>query len=59
MLFDGQVVADGSPREVLANEDQLRGWRVLPTSLLRMNQQYFPQTGRFLRAEALSQFASV
>jgi energy-coupling factor transport system ATP-binding protein len=59
MLFDGQVVADGSPREVLADEDQLRGWRVLPTSLLRMNQQYFPQTGRFLRAEALSQFASV
>ena len=57
VLYDGRVVADGSPPEVLADEEQLKAWRILPTSLLAMNKQFFSQTGRFLRAEALSQLA--
>jgi energy-coupling factor transport system ATP-binding protein len=57
VLYDGRVVADGKPQEVLADEEQLKAWRILPTSLLAMNKQFFSQTGRFLRAEALSQLA--
>ncbi len=54
LLYDGAIVADGSPNEVLADEDQLARCRVLPTSLLKVNQQYFSKTGRFLRAEQLA-----
>ena len=56
LLVDGgRVVADGSPEEVLSDEERLRRSRVLPTSLLRLNLQHLPRTGRFLRAEALAQ----
>jgi energy-coupling factor transporter ATP-binding protein EcfA2 len=54
LLYDGAIVADGSPHEVLADEDQLSRCRVLPTSLLRLNQEYYPKTGHFLRAEQLA-----
>jgi energy-coupling factor transport system ATP-binding protein len=54
LLFDGTIVADGTPHEVLADEQQLARCRVLPTSLLNLNQQYFASTGRFLRAEQLA-----
>jgi energy-coupling factor transporter ATP-binding protein EcfA2 len=54
LLFDGAIVADGPPNEVLSDEAQLSRCRVLPTSLLRLNQQFFPKTGRFLRAEQLA-----
>ncbi len=54
LVYDGAIVKDGPPNEVLADEDQLSRCRVLPTSLLRINQQYFPKTGHFLRAEQLS-----
>jgi energy-coupling factor transporter ATP-binding protein EcfA2 len=54
LLYDGTIVADGAPNEVLADEDQLSRCRVLPTSLLRLNQQYFSKTGHFLRAEQLA-----
>jgi energy-coupling factor transporter ATP-binding protein EcfA2 len=54
LLFDGAIVADGPPNEVLSDEAQLSRCRVLPTSLLRLNQQFFPITGRFLRAEQLA-----
>jgi energy-coupling factor transporter ATP-binding protein EcfA2 len=54
LLYDGAIVADGSPNEVLADEGQLSRCRVLPTSLLKVNQQYFPITGHFLRAEQLA-----
>lgn len=56
VLFDGAVVADGSPQEVLLDEEKLKKWRLLPTSLLKLNQELWPQTGQYLRAEALSQF---
>ena len=54
LLYDGAIVADGTPHEVLANEEQLSRCRVLPTSLLRLNQEYYPKTGHFLRAEQLA-----
>jgi energy-coupling factor transport system ATP-binding protein len=50
-------VADGSPQEVLKDEDLLRRSRILPTSLLRLNLEYLPRTGRFMCAEALARFA--
>ncbi|MDF1518914.1 MAG: ABC transporter ATP-binding protein [Brevefilum sp.] len=54
ILFDGQIVADGSPPEVLKDEDQLINYRILPTSLLKINQQFLPKTGSFYRAETLA-----
>jgi energy-coupling factor transport system ATP-binding protein len=57
LLIDGgQVVADGAPTEVLRDEDLLRSSRILPTSLLRLNLEYLPRTGRFLRAESLARY---
>lgn len=54
LVYDGAIVADGAPNKVLADEADLSRCRVLPTSLLKLNQQYFPKTGRFLRAEQLA-----
>ena len=57
VLFGGRVVADGSPHDVFADDKQLREWRLLPTSLLKLNREMYPRTGQFLRAETLSQLA--
>ena len=57
VLYGGQVMADGSPYEVFADDEQLRQWRLLPTSLLKLNREMYARTGQFLRAEALSQLA--
>jgi energy-coupling factor transport system ATP-binding protein len=54
LVKQGQVVADGSPTEVLKDFDRLRDCRVIPTSLLQVNLELLPKTGRFLRAEALA-----
>jgi len=54
ILYDGQIVEDGSPPEVLRDKDQLIKYRILPTSLLKINQQYLPKTGSFYRAETLA-----
>jgi energy-coupling factor transport system ATP-binding protein len=54
LVYNGRLVADGTPAEVLADEERLRQCNVLPTSLLRLNLERFPSTGRFLRAEALA-----
>lgn len=54
LVYGGQILADGSPAEVLKDEDLLRRCRVRPTSLMRLNQKYYQQTGRFLRAEELA-----
>lgn len=53
LMYDGHIVADGAPEEVLADEARLRACRILPTSLLRLNLQYLPKTKRFLPAEGL------
>ncbi len=55
LMYNGQIVADGRPEEVLADEERLRACRILPTSLLRLNLEFLPRTGRFLCAEALAQ----
>ncbi|OGO33306.1 MAG: hypothetical protein A2Z16_11485 [Chloroflexi bacterium RBG_16_54_18] len=55
LLFNqGRLVGDGPPQEVLADAGRLSANRIVPTSLLEMNLQYLPRTGRFLRAEALA-----
>lgn len=59
LLYDGAIVADGPPVEVLQDEERLRRCRVLPTSLLHLNLEHYPRTGRFLRAEALAQVIPV
>ena len=58
VLFNGEVVADGHPNEVLQNSESLQKWRILPTSLLKLNQELWPKTGQYMRAEALGQFIS-
>jgi energy-coupling factor transport system ATP-binding protein len=54
LVYDGSIVDDGTPNEVLADEELLSRCRILPTSLLRLNQQLFPKTRHFLRAEQLA-----
>ncbi len=54
LVYDGRIVAQGPPEEVLRDEALLRRCRVVPTSLLKLNMQYLPQTGHFMRAEMLA-----
>jgi energy-coupling factor transporter ATP-binding protein EcfA2 len=54
LLHDGKLAADGPTEQVLAAEERLRACRVLPTSLLKLNLQMLPRTGRFLSAERLA-----
>ena len=54
MLYGGKIVADGSPAEVLEDDALLQHCRILPTSLLHLNQKYLPRTGSFQRAETLA-----
>jgi energy-coupling factor transport system ATP-binding protein len=54
LVNHGTLVADGSPQEVLADEQRLSDNRIVPTSLLRANLERLPPGGRFMRAEALA-----
>jgi energy-coupling factor transporter ATP-binding protein EcfA2 len=54
LMVDGRIVADGPPAEVLADPDVLRRCRLVATSLLQLNLEYLPRTGRFMSAEALA-----
>lgn len=54
LVNNGTLEADGTPAEVLGDEERLRKCRVLPTSLLKLNLEYLPRTGRLMRAEALA-----
>jgi len=58
LVYSGEIVADGKPQEVLNDEELLRSCRVLPTSLLKLNMEYLPKTGRFYRAETLAHVQS-
>ncbi len=58
VLYGGEIVADGHPQDILLDEENLKKWRLMPTSLLKLNQQLWPKTGQYMRAEALSQFTS-
>ena len=57
LVGDKHIVADGPPEEVLKDFDLLTRYRVRPTSLLRLNLELLPRTGRFLEAEALAAYA--
>lgn len=54
LLSNGRLAADGPTADVLQDEELLRSCRILPTSLLRLNLQHLPTTGRFMRAEQLA-----
>lgn len=54
LVGQGQVIADGSPADVLADFDRLKACRVVPSSLLRVNLEHYAHTGRFMRAEELA-----
>jgi energy-coupling factor transport system ATP-binding protein len=57
LLFnDGQIAADGQPKDVLGDVALLRRCNVLPTSLLELNLQLLPHTGRFLGLRELAAF---
>jgi len=54
LVANGRVQADGKPHEVLRDLDLLKACRLVPTSLLAVNLDYLPNTGQFMRAEALA-----
>jgi len=54
LVSDGKILADGPPESVLNDFQLLSTARVVPTSLLKANLERLPQTGRFMRAEALA-----
>jgi len=54
LMREGTIVAGGPPTQVLARRDILEQCRIVPTSLLALNLQYLPKTGRFMRAELLA-----
>jgi energy-coupling factor transporter ATP-binding protein EcfA2 len=54
LIAEGRLVADGKPQEVLRDVNRLEACRLVPTSLLALNLKQLPQTGRFMRAEALA-----
>ena len=56
LVGDKHIVADGTPEEVLKDFDLLMRYRVRPTSLLRLNLEMLPLTGRFLAAEELAAY---
>jgi energy-coupling factor transport system ATP-binding protein len=58
LMAEGRIVADGAPEEVLLDFERLARCRVRPTSLLRLNCEWLPRTGRFLPVEALAAYAS-
>lgn len=54
LVANGQLVADGPPEIVLSDLERLQSCRLMPTSLLHANLEKFPETGHFMRAEALA-----
>lgn len=58
LLGEGRIVADGSPEEVLQDFGLLTRYRIRPTSLLRLNCDLYPQTKRFMPAEALAAYVT-
>ncbi len=54
LVNQGTLVADGKPADVLRDFSFLRANRLVPTSLLQANLDFYPATQRFLRAEELA-----
>ncbi|PWH12727.1 MAG: ABC transporter ATP-binding protein [Anaerolineae bacterium] len=59
LMSEGRLVADGKPQDVLKDLERLRDWRLVPTSLLQLNLEMLPTSGKFLRAEALAHLPSL
>ncbi len=57
LVNQGRLVCDGSPYEVLKDQERLTSNRLVPTSLLRANLDFYPRTGRFMKAEELAHAA--
>jgi energy-coupling factor transport system ATP-binding protein len=58
LVYGGELMADGTPYDVLKDEALLWRCRILPTSLLRVNVDNYPHLRRFHRAETIGQFLS-
>ncbi len=56
LIHDGRIAEEGPTEGVLNDFELLRRCRVVPTSLLALNLELLPQTGRFTRAEILAHF---
>ena len=56
LLRAGRILADGPPHEVLARRDLLAMCRLQPSSLLELNLQLLPHTGRLMPANMLSRY---
>jgi energy-coupling factor transport system ATP-binding protein len=56
LMRDGQIEADGPPEQVLADRALIERCRIVPTSLLELNVQLLPRTGRFLPIKQLAPF---
>lgn len=54
LVHDGDLAGVGPPEEILQDYDLLKKCRVVPTSLLDLNRELLPKTGRFMRAEMLA-----
>jgi energy-coupling factor transport system ATP-binding protein len=54
MVNNGTVVCNAEPKEALKDDAFLRQNRLVPTSLLKMNLELLPKTGRFYSAEELA-----
>ena len=54
LMRDGELVADGPPTDVIADEDRWIACNLRPTSLLRANAQWGEEPGRLLDSETLA-----
>jgi energy-coupling factor transport system ATP-binding protein len=54
LMAGGRLIADGPPEVVLRDFEQLEACRLVPSSLLALNVERLPESGGFMRAEALA-----
>ncbi|HEY8631604.1 MAG TPA: hypothetical protein VIL50_00525, partial [Candidatus Limnocylindrales bacterium] len=54
LMRDGELVADGPPTDVIADQEQWTACNLRPTSLLRANAQWGERPGRLLDSETLA-----
>ena len=54
LMRDGELVADGPPTDVIADEERWIACNLRPTSLLRANAQWRTPPGRLLDPETLA-----
>jgi energy-coupling factor transporter ATP-binding protein EcfA2 len=54
LMRDGELVADGPPTDVIADQERWIACNLRPTSLLRANAQWRKGSGRLLDSETLA-----